>query len=218
MWYGRWLVASSVPRHGAEGYLWSGHGFCLRLPAHLSQRVINVSAHCTRLLTDLYDVRLTRGAPKLHCKDTKQYFLVSPSLVFTGWLGHQIFNTNYTVDLSPWTNRPQICNPTKTHLRNSPGEVEVWECMSNFHPTLYDGCNYLSMLRLKLINVSKRSPCYHPYQAKLETLQPVVRGAYSPPIVVWAPFQYPTIRHLSQRVINVSAHCTRLLTDLYDVN
>ena len=27
-----------------------------------------------------------------------------------------------------------------------------------FHPTLYDGCNYLSMLGFKLIHVSKRGP------------------------------------------------------------
>ena len=29
-----------------------------------------------------------------------------------------------------------------------------------FHPTLYDGCNYLSMLGLKLIYVSERGPRY----------------------------------------------------------
>ena len=30
-----------------------------------------------------------------------------------------------------------------------------------FHPTLYNGCNYLSMLRFKLNNVSKRGPDCH---------------------------------------------------------
>ena len=33
--------------------------------------------------------------------------------------------------------------------------VEVWEWISNFI-SLYNGCNYLSMLGLKLINISKR--------------------------------------------------------------
>ena len=35
--------------------------------------------------------------------------------------------------------------------------VEVYEWISN--PTLYNGCNYLSMLGLKLNHVSKRGPC-----------------------------------------------------------
>ena len=35
--------------------------------------------------------------------------------------------------------------------------MEVWEWISNFIPhTLYNGCNYLPMLGLKLIHVSKR--------------------------------------------------------------
>ena len=40
--------------------------------------------------------------------------------------------------------------------------VEVWEWVW-FHPTLYDGCrdNYLSMLGLKLIHVSKRGGVRH---------------------------------------------------------
>ena len=33
---------------------------------------------------------------------------------------------------------------------------EVWECIRIFIPNLYDGCNRLSMLGLKLIYVSKR--------------------------------------------------------------
>ena len=33
--------------------------------------------------------------------------------------------------------------------------VEVWEL---FHPILYDGCNHLSTLGLKLIHDSKRAP------------------------------------------------------------
>ena len=38
--------------------------------------------------------------------------------------------------------------------------AEVWEWRSNFiPPTLYDGCNYLSMLGLKLNNVIKGVPC-----------------------------------------------------------
>ena len=38
--------------------------------------------------------------------------------------------------------------------------VEVWECLSNFitYPTLYNGCNYLSILRLKLFRVSRMRP------------------------------------------------------------
>ena len=37
--------------------------------------------------------------------------------------------------------------------------VEVWEWMGKaFHPTLYWACDYLSMLGLKLIHVSKRGP------------------------------------------------------------
>ena len=41
---------------------------------------------------------------------------------------------------------------------NFKGEtVEVWEWISNFI-SLYNGCNYLSMLGLKLIHVSKRGP------------------------------------------------------------
>ena len=36
--------------------------------------------------------------------------------------------------------------------------VEVWEWISNFISTLYNGCDYLSMLGLKLIRVSKRGP------------------------------------------------------------
>ena len=39
---------------------------------------------------------------------------------------------------------------------NSAG-VEVWEWMNKFI-TLYNGCNYLSLLGLKLIHVNKRSP------------------------------------------------------------
>ena len=36
--------------------------------------------------------------------------------------------------------------------------VEVLEWDRWFHPTLYNGCNYLSMLGLKLNHVSKRGP------------------------------------------------------------
>ena len=35
--------------------------------------------------------------------------------------------------------------------------VEVWDWISNFIP-LYDGCNYLSMLGLKLNHGGKRAP------------------------------------------------------------
>ena len=35
--------------------------------------------------------------------------------------------------------------------------VEVWEWLNNFTPH-YNGCNYLSMLGLKLIHFSKRGP------------------------------------------------------------
>ena len=39
--------------------------------------------------------------------------------------------------------------------------VDVWELIKlTFHPTLYNGCNYLTMLGLKLIHVSKRSHGY----------------------------------------------------------
>ena len=43
-----------------------------------------------------------------------------------------------------------------THPFPNFNSVEVWEGMSNFIPTLYDGCNYLSMLVLQLNRVSKR--------------------------------------------------------------
>ena len=33
-----------------------------------------------------------------------------------------------------------------------------WELIKRIHPTLYDGCDYLSMLGSKLIHVSKRGP------------------------------------------------------------
>ena len=36
--------------------------------------------------------------------------------------------------------------------------VEVWEWISDFIPYFYNGCNYLSMLGLTLIHVSKRGP------------------------------------------------------------
>ena len=60
------------------------------------------------------------------------------------------------------------------------------------HPTLYDGCNYLSMLGLKLIHISKRGPrcliqdinrekspqsCYYPkqlYFLRLQTFKRIV--------------------------------------------
>ena len=35
--------------------------------------------------------------------------------------------------------------------------IEVWDGYKQFHCTIYIGCNYLSMLGLKLIHVSKRS-------------------------------------------------------------
>ena len=34
----------------------------------------------------------------------------------------------------------------------------LW-CIGNFHPTLYNGCNCLSMLVFKLKHASKRGPC-----------------------------------------------------------
>ena len=36
--------------------------------------------------------------------------------------------------------------------------VDVWELL--FHPTLYNGCNYLSMLELKLNHVIKKRPSF----------------------------------------------------------
>ena len=37
--------------------------------------------------------------------------------------------------------------------------TEVWEWMDKwFHPTIYNGCNYLSLLQLELIHVSKKGP------------------------------------------------------------
>ena len=36
--------------------------------------------------------------------------------------------------------------------------VDVWEWDKQFHFTLYNICNYLSMLGLKLIHVSQRDP------------------------------------------------------------
>ena len=45
-------------------------------------------------------------------------------------------------------------------IQIEPGATgEVWEWHKYFHPTPYNGCNYLSMLRFKLIHV-KGSPCY----------------------------------------------------------
>ena len=35
--------------------------------------------------------------------------------------------------------------------------IKVWKWMS-IYPTLYNGCDYLSMLGLKLLNVNKRGP------------------------------------------------------------
>ena len=38
--------------------------------------------------------------------------------------------------------------------------VEVWKCkvINKFHPTFYNGCNYVSLRGLRLIHVSWRSP------------------------------------------------------------
>ena len=36
--------------------------------------------------------------------------------------------------------------------------VEVWEWINNIHPILYWACDYLSMMGLKLIHVSRRGP------------------------------------------------------------
>ena len=50
-------------------------------------------------------------------------------------------------------------------IRNFNGcTVEVWEKDKQFHPTLYNGCNYLSMLGLKLNHVSKRAPSIFGHQ------------------------------------------------------
>ena len=38
-----------------------------------------------------------------------------------------------------------------------------------FHPTLYNGCNYLSMLGLKVNHVSKRGHWGNPYTGKTES-------------------------------------------------
>ena len=71
--------------------------------------------------------------------------------------------------------------PTRINLNPSIGDeitysfpnfngwtVEFWEWISDFilHFTLYDSCNYLSMLGLKLTYVSKRSHWSHGMQSE----------------------------------------------------
>ena len=52
----------------------------------------------------------------------------------------------------------KMCDEIPDLFPNFNGET-IWEWISNFI-TLYNGCNYLSMLGLKLIHVNKRGPCW----------------------------------------------------------
>ena len=47
-------------------------------------------------------------------------------------------------------------------------EINKW-----FHPTTYNGCNYLSMLGLKLIHGSESGPRYHHYNPYHRSLRPI---------------------------------------------
>ena len=48
----------------------------------------------------------------------------------------------------------------KISENNGTEEIGLVTPTPELHPTLYNGCNYLSMLGLKLNHVSKRGPWY----------------------------------------------------------
>ena len=50
--------------------------------------------------------------------------------------------------------------------------IDVLEWISNFHPTLNNGCDYLSMLGLKLNHVSKRGPRWCIFQLPVLLILP----------------------------------------------
>ena len=61
--------------------------------------------------------------------------------------------------------------------------VDVLGMDKLFHPTLYNGCNYLSMLGFKLIHVSKRTPgdiYLHQWDGP-SFIQVMMSGTYSVP-------------------------------------
>ena len=65
------------------------------------------------------------------------------------------FNPTWMNNHTPSKVRNRIMHPFSNFNGNT---VEVWEWKKKIHPTLYNGYNYLSMLRLKLIHCSEWGP------------------------------------------------------------
>ena len=92
------------------------------------------------------------------------------------WLRNSaIHSYKYTRDLFYWYGSTLIPAWISNHMRSKVWDkityplpnfigatVEVWEWIKKFHPTHYNGCNYLSMLGSKLIHVTKGAPGRQP--------------------------------------------------------